>query len=179
MKRIRLDQTELEFMYGVGCVAARKNRTSGALHQLYRPKSQTDDDGWLLICVDHGNCLVVDSRRIGEQQLASTEWCEGCCTASQLSASRAKESVALTKPQLRELTRLGWRPQQTYGRGRARVQNNLVAMKLAKFIDVYGRPLRTLSANQADLCAITDAGRDHLDHVLPHQKFDEQETCDE
>lgn len=53
----------------------------------------------------------------------------------------------LTEPQQEELRRLGREPQGTFGKGRARVQNNLVALGLARLEDDGYR------------CVITDAGR--------------------
>jgi hypothetical protein len=55
----------------------------------------------------------------------------------------------LTKPQQRELLYLAGHDQVTFGNARARVQNKLVAMGLARFLDVDG----------IAVCRITDAGR--------------------
>jgi hypothetical protein len=73
-----------------------------------------------------------------------------------LEAKRATERSALqgegkkdfTEPQVRELLLLFEGPQPTYGKGRARVQNQLVSWDLAFFS----------SDSLEDLCVITEAG---------------------
>lgn len=73
----------------------------------------------------------------------------------------------MTPPQRRELGRLAEGPQRTYGRGRARVQNNLVRRGLARFVDAPGVAPRRKSiaeifasyGNDCDWCEITRAGR--------------------
>lgn len=65
-------------------------------------------------------------------------------------------SAKLTKPQRQELARLAYERQSTYGKGRARVQNNLVSAGLARYGNVDGSPVRL---SWADFCEITEAGR--------------------
>lgn len=57
-------------------------------------------------------------------------------------------SVKLTVPQRRELLQLLYRRQHTYGRYRTRVQNTLVRLRLARFVEQDG----------SGLCEITAAG---------------------
>lgn len=76
--------------------------------------------------------------------------------------------MKLTKAQLDQLRLLGREPQSTFGSGRVRVQNNLVAKGLARYVDEKGQPIRaTLSGYcpeswLADRCVITEAGRARL-----------------
>lgn len=69
----------------------------------------------------------------------------------------------LTKAQLDELRRLAVKPQRTYGAHTARVQNNLVWSKLARFLDPDGKVTPVCNwmgmKNLTELCEITDAGR--------------------
>lgn len=60
----------------------------------------------------------------------------------------------LTTKQLEELKRLNDGPQYTFGKGRARVQNTLVKLGLAYFIDMGGR------------CLINGAGAYLLTHYI-------------
>lgn len=66
--------------HGDGCVEARRNRLSGALRQLYRPGTQSDDPGWLIVCEPHGTCLNVDTRRDGTSLMAEVDWCDECAS---------------------------------------------------------------------------------------------------
>lgn len=61
----------------------------------------------------------------------------------------------LTKPQLDELQRLAKAQQNTYGKGRARVQNKLVELGLAKYKE------------DGFVCVITEEGHTHLAGVNP------------
>jgi hypothetical protein len=77
--------------------------------------------------------------------------------------------VKLTKPQAEELRQLARDRQYTYGRGRSRVQNNLVRMKLACFKDEYGKTVAPSSwgfPSVCDWCEITAAGRALLKEAL-------------
>lgn len=70
----------------------------------------------------------------------------------------------LTPGQLRELKKLGDGPQMTYGSGRTRIQNNLVWMGLADYVDDDGKPVTrgVFFSDRSALaahCVITDAGR--------------------
>lgn len=72
----------------------------------------------------------------------------------------------LTEAQLTELRRLYEKPQNTYGASRARVQNNLVLLRLAQYAadDGVVYPPGTVATPYggkvvADQCVITDAGR--------------------
>lgn len=81
-------------------------------------------------------------------------------------------AVKLTKPQIAELRRMAVRPQYSHGSSTARIQNNLVRMGLAQFIDDAGTPIPRavtiidiLCPPPHDKCAITEAGRSLLkDH---------------
>ena len=69
---------------------------------------------------------------------------------------RVTERRRLTPAQERELRELARKPQNTFGKARVRVQNNLVFFGFARYVDEedeYG---------YQQLCAITDAGRDWL-----------------
>ena len=70
--------------------------------------------------------------------------------------STASAPVHLTKPQKHELGRLARRPQNTFGKGRARVQRGLVAKGCAEFTGDGGK----LEADPevASLCQITPLG---------------------
>jgi hypothetical protein len=65
----------------------------------------------------------------------------------------------LTGPQLEELRKLAQKPQNTYGKARARVQGNLVGMGLAEFADDKGNYASPLDGER---CQITDRGRQML-----------------
>ena len=70
----------------------------------------------------------------------------------------------LTGAQHRELRRLAEKPQTTYGSARIRVQNNLVTMRLARFVDDAGKEcllsvIGAVGYRSVDLCEITEAGR--------------------
>lgn len=66
-------------------------------------------------------------------------------------ASGCPRDVKLTKPQREELERLARERQNTFGKGRARVQNTLKRLGLAIFL--HG------DADSCDECMITPAGR--------------------
>ena len=73
------------------------------------------------------------------------------------------ERSAPTKAQLDELRRLARGRQTTYGSARTRVQNNLVIMRLARFL-LDGKPLDGVTGplgfkHFTDECEITEAGR--------------------
>lgn len=70
--------TALERKHGTGCVAARRNRVTRALRQLYRPGTQADGTDWMLVCEPHGCVRDVATRTMGESMMAEVEWCEGC-----------------------------------------------------------------------------------------------------
>lgn len=69
----------------------------------------------------------------------------------------------LTGAQERELKALADKPQATYGSARARVQNNLVSMGLADYVDLDGErvpyTMMTPRSHLADRCVITELGR--------------------
>lgn len=72
--------------------------------------------------------------------------------------------IRLTKAQRAELMRQRFiGPQHTYGKGRARIQNNLYRMKLSEFLDYEGRPTSPWIGNLPHRCVITDAGRRTLE----------------
>ena len=76
-------------------------------------------------------------------------------------------AVKLTDPQWDELTRLAKERQNTYGAGRARVQNNLVSFGFARQIDEKGTEVPFLNSitflkNYSEFCEITPAGREKL-----------------
>jgi hypothetical protein len=62
----------------------------------------------------------------------------------------------LTPARLSELERLARARQQTFGSARVRVQNGLVALGLALYIDVEGRVIS--DGAMAEKCAITHDG---------------------
>ena len=64
--------------HGHGCVAARHNRITGALRQLYRPGTQCDDPGWFVVCYDHASTLNTDTRSQARSAMADPDWCEEC-----------------------------------------------------------------------------------------------------
>lgn len=70
----------------------------------------------------------------------------------------------LTPGQAAELRLLAQGRQSTYGKARARVQRNLVGLKLARFVSEAGQPAE---AEFADLCEITEAGREALANHKP------------
>lgn len=72
-------QALLEHDHGQGAVAARRSQATGTLRVLYRPGSQmTAEDGWLLVCDDHGSCVHTETRTQGEAALGDPDWCEEC-----------------------------------------------------------------------------------------------------
>lgn len=70
----------------------------------------------------------------------------------------------LTPAQVAELRRLVQERQPTFGKDRARVQRNLVNVRLARFVSTAGEPME---AEFADLCEATEAGREALANHKP------------
>ena len=70
----------LEREYGVGARVSRRCRASGARRVLYTPGSQSEDEGWFVVCQPHAYCLQTETRRLGEAAIADPYWCEDCAT---------------------------------------------------------------------------------------------------
>ena len=81
----------LEAQHGTGCVKAGKCRETGTTVQLYSPGTQDSDPsllksgeesegpGWLVVCREHGSCVTVESRKMGEYLVSHpTEFCDDC-----------------------------------------------------------------------------------------------------
>lgn len=64
----------------VGLVVARVARSTGTAVALYRPGTQLDaDEGWLTMCLTHGQFVSHDTRHLAESHLPHPDgWCEVC-----------------------------------------------------------------------------------------------------
>lgn len=85
-----MENSDLEERWGDGAVRVSFCRQSGSTRILYRPGTQSADEGWFLVCDEHGTCLSTDTRALGNRHLTSEDWCEDC---------RATELVRLTSAQ--------------------------------------------------------------------------------
>lgn len=74
----RAQRAALEAQHGDGCVYAAKNRKTGVTIQIYKPFTQSGEPGWMVVCREHGSCMLVDTRHQAERSMAIPEWCDEC-----------------------------------------------------------------------------------------------------
>lgn len=67
-----------EELFGDGCVRYIKCQSTGATRVLYRPGTQSEDEGWFLVCDTHATCVTTETRKLGNSHLGSADWCEDC-----------------------------------------------------------------------------------------------------
>ena len=79
MPRTFASGVNLEEEHGVGCVAARRSRTTGTIGQLYRPDTQCEDPGWFVVCREHATTINVETRSMGDHCVSHPEeFCDDC-----------------------------------------------------------------------------------------------------
>lgn len=135
-------------------------------------RAQPGDFIWEVYKLRHSFLLTKQGKPVARLMPTEDRSPNETCLQDRILATTAPApAVALTKPQLRELRRLAAEPQPTYGKDRVRVQNNLVRVGLARYLDAHGKEITGNAWDHyecTDACEITDDGRAALKEQGKH-----------